>query len=97
MEPKVKSIIAHITFIGWLIAFLINNNDKDEMTNFFLRQTLGIFVIGIIGSFFPVIRVIVGIIIFILWLMSLISAIQGETKEVPYLGEHFQKWFKNLV
>lgn len=30
-----------------------------------------------------------------LWIMGLISAIKGEMKPMPVVGEYFQKWFTN--
>ena len=39
---------------------------------------------------------LIGVLIFILWLISLISAIKGEEKELPVVGEHFQNWFRGL-
>ena len=37
MDPKIKSIIAHIGPFGWLLAFVINQQNKDFFTDFFIR------------------------------------------------------------
>ena len=97
MTPQVKSIIAHVTLIGWIVALIVNSNDKDELTNFYLRQVLGLYLIGIIGSFIQGIRLIVGLVVFILWLMSLVGAVKKQPDESPYIGRYFQEWFRNLV
>lgn len=97
MTPQVKSIIAHITLIGWIIALIVNNNEKDELTSFYLRQVLGLFLLGIAGSFFPVANLIIGLAVFVFWLMSIIGAIQKERKETPFIGSFFQEWFRNLT
>lgn len=97
MTPQVKSIIAHVTLIGWIVALILNSKEKDEMTSFYLRQMLGLFLLGIAGSFFPVVNVIIGIAVFIFWLLSIIGAIQKEQKETPFLGSYFQEWFKNVA
>jgi uncharacterized membrane protein len=39
---------------------------------------------------------IVQLAIFVFWLLGLISAVQGEMKPVPVLGEQFQEWFKGI-
>jgi len=39
---------------------------------------------------------ILGIGVFILWIIGLIGAIQGEEKKVPLLGDQFQEWFRNI-
>jgi hypothetical protein len=36
------------------------------------------------------------IFIIILWGYGLVTAIQGEQKEVPLLGAQFQKWFSTV-
>lgn len=96
MDPKIKSIIAHIGPFGWLIAFVINQQNKDYFTDFFLRQTLGLMLAGLIITFLPVINVVLGIVLFVFWIMSLVSVINGEEKELPIIGEYFQDWFKGL-
>ena len=89
------AIIAHITLIGWIIA-LVMNSPKKELASFYIRQVLGIALLGILLSFIPVIGWIASIGVFILWLMSLIYSIGGKEKEIPLLGGYFQDWFKSL-
>jgi len=95
MDARVKAIIAHITPVGWIIALLMNLEKKDELTSFFIRQTLGLWVIGAVISWIPVLNIFGGIVIFAFWLLSLIYAIQGDQKIVPF-GEYFQQWFSSL-
>jgi hypothetical protein len=33
----------------------------------------------------------------VLWTYGIFSAIKGETKPMPLLGEYFQKWLKNVT
>jgi hypothetical protein len=40
MDARVKAIIAHLFFVGWIIALVINSNNKESFTDFNLRQTL---------------------------------------------------------
>ncbi|HPR30616.1 MAG TPA: hypothetical protein PLK12_00915 [Prolixibacteraceae bacterium] len=95
MDAKVKAIIAHITIIGWVIALVINSSNKEEYTSFYLRQTLGIFLVGLVLTWIPIIGWILGIVVFAFWLISLVYCIQGQMKIIPF-GEHFQKWFSAL-
>ncbi|OFZ56042.1 MAG: hypothetical protein A3D92_21280 [Bacteroidetes bacterium RIFCSPHIGHO2_02_FULL_44_7] len=47
---KTTGIVAHITLIGWIIALVMNGEKKDEekaFGAFYLRQVLGIFILGI--------------------------------------------------
>ncbi|MEM1257832.1 MAG: YtxH domain-containing protein [Bacteroidota bacterium] len=89
------AIIAHITIIGWIIA-LVMNSPKKELASFYIRQVLGLALLGIILSFIPVIGWIASIGVFVLWLMSLIYSVGGKEKEIPILGSYFQDWFKSL-
>jgi len=94
-DGKTVAIIAHITIIGWIIALVMNNTNKTEFGSFYIRQVFGILILGLLG-WIPILRWIVGILCLILWIMSLISAINGEKKPVFLLGEQFQEWFKSL-
>jgi len=101
MDAKMKAIVSHLFGIGWLIALIVNMNNKEEYASYYIRQNLGIIIFGIGLSFLNVIPIlgqiiwVVGsIILFVFWLMSLIWSIQGEMKPVPWVGEQFQAWFK---
>ncbi len=96
MDGKTKAIVAHITWIGWLIALIINSSQKDEITSFYIRQLLGLYLFGMIITFIPVINFIGWIIVLVLWILSLIGAVNGEMKESPVVGKYFQDWFKGI-
>jgi uncharacterized membrane protein len=99
MDAKTKSIIAHITIIGWLIALILNNQNegaKDEMTSFYLRQLLGLYLAGIILTFIPIIGWLASIVVLIFWIISLLGSLSGDMKKVPLLGDQFQEWFKGI-
>ena len=99
MDAKTKSIIAHITIIGWLIALILNNQNegsKDEMTSFYLRQLLGLYLAGIILTFIPIIGWSASIVVLIFWIISLLGSLSGDMKKVPLLGDQFQEWFKGI-
>ncbi len=101
MDAKTKAIISHLFGIGWLIALIINMNNKEEYASYYIRQNLGLiiiaFALGILGNI-PILGWIIGglggIMLFVFWLLSLISSIQGEMKPIPWLGGLFQDWFK---
>ena len=95
MDGKTKAIVAHITFIGWIIALILNSQEKDEYASFYIRQMLGLVILSLF-SWIPIVGWILGIGTFILWILSLIGAASGEEKLVPILGEQFQKWFASL-
>ncbi|MDX9774165.1 MAG: hypothetical protein RBT02_12200 [Bacteroidales bacterium] len=103
MDAKTKAVISHLFVIGWIIALVINMNNREEYSSYYIKQNLGIIilamalrVIGVIPFLGPVLVVIGGIILFVFWLMSLIWSIQGEMRPIPLLGEQFQAWFKGF-
>lgn len=96
MDGKTKAIVAHITWVGWLIALIINSSQKDEITSFYIRQLLGIYLFSLVVTFIPLLNIVGWILAFIFWVLSLIGAINGEMKETPVVGKYFQDWFKGL-
>ena len=55
MDGKTTAIIAHITLIGWIIAIIINSNEKNEFASFYIRQLLGLFLAGLVLAWIPII------------------------------------------
>jgi len=95
MDGKTKAIVAHITLIGWIIALVLNSQEKDEYASFYIRQMLGLLIISFLG-FIPFLGIIFGIAGLVLWIISLIGAASGEMKTLPVVGQYFQDWFKSL-
>ena len=102
-EGKTIAIVSYLTIIGTLIAFIMNQNRSNYFASYHIRQALGLFLTGMVINFlqrfndFFWLDAILGIGLFILWLLGLISAVQGEEKPVPLLGEYYQEWFKNIA
>jgi uncharacterized membrane protein len=96
MDGKTKAIVAHITYIGWIIALVINSSQKDEIASFYIRQLLGIYLFSIVVTFVPVINIFGWIAAMVFWILSLVGAVNGEMKETPIVGKYFQDWFKGI-
>ncbi len=96
MDGKTKAIVAHITWIGWLISLIINSSQRDEIASYYIRQTLGIYLFTLVISIIPVINIIGWVVGIIFWILSLIGAVNGEMKETPIVGKYFQDWFKGI-
>lgn len=95
-DGKNVAIIAHITFIGWIIALVMNSSNKTEFGSFYIRQMLGLSIIAIVTSWIPVLNFLVWIVLLVAWIMSLIAALGGEMKPTFLFGKQFQDWFKAL-
>ncbi|HSG67814.1 MAG TPA: hypothetical protein VK994_03845 [Bacteroidales bacterium] len=93
------AIISYLAFVGWIIAFVLYQNDKSEYAIYHMRQSLGLNIIWVIGwvvFWIPVVGWIAAILFFVFWLMGLIYAAQGEMKPVPLFGEFFQNLFREI-
>jgi uncharacterized membrane protein len=95
-DGKNIALIAHITLIGWIIALVMNNEKKNRFASFYIRQMLGLMICAFILSFIPMIGWFLNIGLLILWILSLVSALNGEEKLTPVVGAYFQDWFKSL-
>ena len=102
-EGKNIAMIAYITIIGLIIAFVMNNEKKNEFARFHIKQSLGLaltgLALGIIGMI-PILGWIINILgIFVLlymWIVGLMNAINGKQNTVPFLGAKYVEWFNNL-
>lgn len=95
-DGKNVGIIAHLTIIGWIVALIMNGSNKTEFGSFYIRQMLGLCLVGIALSWIPILGFIVAIVLIVAWIMSLVSALGGTMKPTFLLGEQFQEWFKAL-
>ena len=82
MDARTTGIVAYITWIGLIIAFVAG--DK-EGARFHLNQALVIFLFSLLSPI-PCIGWIWGIFMIVCWIMGLIAAINEEEKPVPLIG-----------
>ncbi|NEW79781.1 MAG: hypothetical protein GZ086_10245 [Gelidibacter sp.] len=100
-EGKTMALISYITWIGTLIAFVMNNDKHNSFAAFHIRQMVGLslfaFGIGFLSKYIGTFGFgIIGIFLFILWVIGFMGAIKGEEKKVPFVGDLFQDWFKGI-
>lgn len=93
---KTVAIIAHITVIGWIIALIMNSQNKTEFGSYYIRQTLGIWILGFLLGIIPIIGCFAFIICVVLIIISLVNAANGKMVPIVGLGQQFQDWFKSL-
>lgn len=94
MNPKVKSMLAHLTPIGWLLAFILNSIKKDKVTSFYLRQSFGLFICFFTCWFIPEYNIVAWGFVFVFWTYSFVGTIKAIEYPIPFIGNLFQKWFK---
>jgi len=103
-EGKAAAITSYILIIGVFIAMSMNSGEeKNSYASFHIRQALGLSItfisLGLIISNFdsPMISISMWVSQFMLWTYGIFSAINGDTKPIPLLGNYFQKWFQSIT
>ena len=91
---KTMAIIAYITWIGLLIAFIMNNDKKNEFAAFHIGQSLRVAILGfanvILGQFLPsglgIISTVISLGVLVLWILGLVNAINLKEEPLPIIG-----------
>ena len=98
-EGKTAAITSYILIVGILIAISMNSENKNSFASFHIRQALGLTItflsLGLIVSNFDslMISATMWIFVSILWTYGFFTAIKGDMKPLPLLGNLFQKAF----
>ncbi len=101
-DSKTYAFLAtFLSIIGFILVLLLDKK-KDKYVMFYAKQSLVIFIVGIVlGAIswilfiIPVLGLIInwiiGIIMLILWLFSWINALSEKMKETPIVGKWAEK------
>jgi uncharacterized membrane protein len=97
------AIVSYLTFFGVIIAFYMNNEQKNPFTAFHVRQSLGLWLtfiiinLSIISNFdIFMLRTAVYIFFITLWFYGFMGALTGKLNLMPIVGKLYQKLFSNL-
>ena len=96
MDKKTTDIVAYLSWVGLILAFVIGDRQKSK---FHINQALVIWLVAtiatvigflgilpLIGWIFKIIDFILVLFCFVCWFIGFIDAIQGREKPVPVLG-----------
>lgn len=96
MDKKTQSIVAYITLIGWVIALLQYNKEKDPLVRFHLKQSLGVMILSIllyvaimiVTMIVPALGILglANLAVLLLWILGIINAANGVEKQLPLIG-----------
>jgi len=102
-NPKIISFISYFAVVGWLLAYILNSEQKSPFASFHIRQSLGIYLLFFLSGsimWIPIVGWIVGAVGIMLsvvsWILGVISALKEEEEITPILGVYFQEWFAGL-
>lgn len=97
--PKKDSLMIVLTYILFFIP-LITEDKNDPFFKYHARQSLGILLCSIANSILAhslliFLTPLIAIFLFVVWIIGLLSALKGEQKPVPVIGQLFEKinWF----
>jgi uncharacterized membrane protein len=99
MEENVAGLLCYIvTWVSGLVFFLIEKDSK--FVKFHAMQSIITFVAliiimwvaGVIPFVGWAISLLVGILIFVLWIVLMIKAYKGEKFKLPIAGDLAEKW-----
>ena len=97
---KTAAITSYILIVGVLIAISMNAESRNPFASFHIRQALGLTItflsLGLIVSNFDSMMIsgTMWVFVSILWSYGFFTAIKGDMKPIPLLGDLFQKTFK---
>jgi len=89
MNKQVTGMLAYLTWIGWLIAFLAGDR---EGAKFHLNQGLVLAIAALIKGIlsflhFPgLLTWLLGVVLFVFCVIGIYNAYKGEEKELPIVG-----------
>lgn len=101
-SAKTLGILAYATFIGAIIAYFLNKEEKHAFATWHIKNMFGLIIMYFISYVLSGQENLwlVGAIFFytsaIAWLVSIIFAITNKQKGIPFLSEKFQTWFRFL-
>ncbi|PLW99576.1 MAG: hypothetical protein C0593_02850 [Marinilabiliales bacterium] len=88
--------LSYITILGWVIALLAIRDRRTEFVSFHLRQALGINLTAMLFVWIPVLGWILGVVLFVFWIIGLLNAIQYRAEPIPIFGNFFQRIFEGI-
>jgi uncharacterized membrane protein len=100
-QGKNKAVIAYITFVGMLIAYFMNRDEKDIFATNHIKNMFGLVLLLFIALVFQGrIHLLIGDILYfssvILWVFSIFTAVTNREPSIPILSKKFQQWFTFL-
>lgn len=100
-EGKTLAIVSYFTFIGLIVAIIMNLEKRNTFTSFHTRQMLGLIMMLLFSNLVEqYINSLLGtacwIITFACWIYGLYYAVKEQYQPIPFIGEKFQEWFRNI-
>lgn len=95
LAPNLVGALCYITFIPAIIFLAIAPYNRDRFIRFHAWQSLifgiGVFIIDVGLGFIPfvgwMVRSLLGLVFFVLWVIAILKAFQGQEWKIPVVGD----------
>lgn len=102
-QGKFMAVCAYLTIVGLVISFIVNRKEHNPLTQFHIRQSLGLAILAFATSllhFIPfvgwILSTIAGVLLLILWVLGLWTAWNEQQSPLPLVGKKLQDYFSSL-
>jgi uncharacterized membrane protein len=100
LQPNLAALLSYL--FGWItgiIFYLIET--RSQFVRFHAAQSIIVFgaisIVEIVLFFIPFLGVFLGILTFVLWILLMLKAYQGDTYKLPFAGDLAEKWAAKKV
>ncbi len=104
-NSKLMAIICYISLLGFIIAAVMNSNEKSAFVSYHLAQSLGnflfsllslafflvLFFVPFVGIFGLILYYILGLLTLVNTIFGIINAVNEKEKPVPIFGKLFER------
>ncbi len=94
LDPKLGGVLSYLLgFVSGVIFLIIEKQDRFVRFHAFqsVATFAGLFVLSVVAGFIPfvgwIVAALVGPVGFILWIVLMVKAFQGETFKLPVIGD----------
>ncbi|GAA4807553.1 hypothetical protein GCM10023231_40960 [Olivibacter ginsenosidimutans] len=106
MNSRTIAIIAYVTIIGWIVAYILYRDNRSALAKYHLEQALGVFIFSFLWS--AALQIVFTVIPFlsllsflfmvplVLAIFGIIYAAQEVLKPIPFIGKFIEGKFGNL-
>jgi len=96
-EPEKKERNTGMAIVAYILFFvpLLTDAKKDPFVKYHVKQGLVLFIAGFIAGFvtwIPFIGWLIGIFVFVIWIIGISNAASGKKKPLPVIGQLAEKF-----
>jgi uncharacterized membrane protein len=98
LQENIAGLLAYL--FGWVSGLILFLIDRRKFVRFHAMQSIIVtvvlmvayFVLGLIPVLGWIIAALLGLAFFVLWIMLMVKAYQGQMWKLPIIGDYAEKW-----